>query len=124
MKYLLNNIKRNNMENINGINFKKYEMTSLTVEKLKDTKFKGEHPNGYDAGFKIKNAVINLRLSNESCVLFVDDGPDRWFHTSEVQKQEECEGYDLLHTLNSVYKVTPNFTSIPGTKEKHSLTIK
>jgi len=111
------------MENINGINFKKYEMTSLTVEKLKDTKFNGKHPNGYDAGFKIKNAVINLRLSNESCVLFVDDGPDRWFHTSEVQKQEECEGYDLLHTLNSIYKVTPNFTAIPGVQEKYSLTI-
>ena len=111
------------MENINGINFKKYAMTSLTVEKLEDTKFNGNHPNGYDAGFKIKNAVINLRLSNESCVLFVDDGWDGWFHTSEVQKQEECEGYDLLHTLNSIYKVTPNFISIPGVQEKYSLTL-
>jgi hypothetical protein len=112
------------MENINGINFKKYAMTSLTVEKLEDTKFNGEHPNGYDSGFKIKNTTINLRLSNESCALFVDDGPDRWFHTSEVQKQEECEGYDLLHTLNSIYKVTPNFISIPGVQKKYSLTLK
>ena len=111
------------MENINGINFKKYVMTSLTVEKLEDTKFNGEHPNGYDSGFKIKNATIDLRLSNESCVLFVHDGPDRWFCTSEVQKQEECEGYDLLHTLNSIYKVTPNFTAIPGVQEKYSLTL-
>ena len=99
------------MENINGINFKKYAMTSLTVEKLEDT-------------FKIKNAVINLDTSNEYCILFVHDGPDRWFHTSKVQKQEEYEGYDLLYTLNSVYKITPNFTAITGVQEKHSLTVK
>ena len=106
------------MENIN---FKKYEMMSLTIEKLEDTKFEGNHPNGYDTGFKIKNAVINLDTSNEHCILFVHDGPDRWFHTSKVQKQEEYEEYDLLYTLNSVYKVTPNFT---GVQEKHSLTVK
>jgi len=27
----------------------------------------------------------------------------------------------LLHTLNSVYKVTPIFTSIPGVQEKYSM---
>lgn len=107
----------------NNINFDKYVHMSFVLEKLEDTKFNGEHPNGYDTGFKIKNATINLRLSNESCVLFVNDGPDRWFHTSEVRKQEECEGYDLLYTLNSVYKVTPNFTAIPGVQEKRSVKI-
>jgi len=53
--------------------------------------------------------------------LFVHDGPDRWFHTSNVKRQEEYEEYDLLYTLNSVYKVTPNFT---GVQEKQSLTVK
>ena len=102
------------MENKNGINFKKYSMTSLTVEKLEDTKFEGSHPNGYNTGYIIKNAIIDINRSNKFCVLFVNYGFSEWFHTSEVQKQEECEGYDLLYTLNSVYKVTPNFTAISG----------
>ena len=114
----------NNMENKNGINFKKYSMTSLTVEKLEDTKFKGSHPNGYNTGYIIKNAIIDIGRSNKFCVLFVNYGYSEWFHTSEVQKQEEYEGYDLLYTLNSVYKVTPNFTAITGVQEKHSLTVK
>jgi hypothetical protein len=69
------------------------------------------------------NYLMSFNAAKQCALLAVDDGPDRWFHTSEVQKQEECEGYDLLHTLNSIYKVTPNFTSIPGVQEKHSLTI-
>ena len=113
----------NNMENKNGINFKKYAMTSLTVEKLEDTKFEGSHPNGYNTGYIIKNAIIDIGRSNRFCVLFVNYGYSEWFHTSEVQKQEEYEGYDLLYTLNSVYKVTPNFTAITGVQEKHSLTV-
>jgi len=112
------------MENINGINFNKYAMTPLTIEKLEDTKFNNEHPNGFNTGFKINNAVIDIELSNANCCLFVDYESDKLYHTSEVQKQEECEGYDLLHTLNSIYKVTPNFISIPGVQEKYSLTLK
>lgn len=108
------------MENINNINFEKYANISLTVEKVEDTQFDGKHPNGYNPGFKIESCGINLHRSNHHCCLFVNYG-DRWFHTSEVRKQEEHEGYDLLHTLNSVYKVTPNFVAIPGEKEKHSL---
>lgn len=110
------------MKNINNINFEKYRNMSIKVEKVEDTKFDGEHPNGYNPGFKIDGCGINLELSNRYCALFVDYG-DRWFHTSEVRKQEECEGYDLLHTLNSVYKVTPNFIAIPGVQEKYSLTL-
>lgn len=108
------------MKNINNIIFEKYANISLTVEKVEDTQFDGNHPNGYNTGFKIDGCSINLKASNQYCCLFVTYG-DRWFHTSEVQKQEECEGYDLLHTLNSVYKVTPNLASIPGVQEKHSL---
>lgn len=110
------------MKNINNINFKKYENMSIKVEKVEDIKFEGNHPNGYNPGFKIDGCLINSKLSNQHCALFVDYG-HRWFHTSEVRKQEECEGYDLLHTLNSIYKVTPNFIAIPGVQEKYSLTI-
>jgi hypothetical protein len=110
------------MKNINNINFDKYKHTSIKVEKVEDTKFDGEHPNGFNPGFKIDGCAINLEYSNKVCALFVNYG-DRWFCTSEVQKQEEFEGYDLLHTLNSVYKVTPIFTAIPGVQEKYSVTL-
>ena len=110
------------MKNINNINFDKYKHTPIKVEKVEDTKFDGKHPNGYNPGFKIDGCGINLEYSNKVCALFVNYG-DRWFCTSEVQKQEEFEGYDLLHTLNSVYKVTPIFTAIPGVQEKYSLTL-
>jgi len=105
------------------INFERYNNISFKLEKLEDIKFDGNHPNGYNVGFEINGATINLEASKKYCALFVHDGPDRWFHTSEVQKQEEYEGYDLLYTLNSVYKVTPNFTAIPGVQEKYSLTL-
>jgi hypothetical protein len=114
-------IKRNNMK---SINFKKYEMMPLTIEKLKDTKFDGKHPNEFNVGFKITNTVIDIKQSIINGCLFVDYEEDKWFHTSEIKKQEEYEGYDLLYTLNSIYKVTPNFISIPGVQEKHSLTVK
>ena len=108
------------MGNINNINFEKYANISLTVEKVEDTQFDGKHPNGYNPGFKIEGCSINVRSSNYYCCLFVTYG-DRWFHTSEVQKQEKHEGYDLLYTLNSVYKVIPNFVAMTGVQEKHSL---
>jgi len=110
------------MSNINNINFGKYRSLPIKVEKIEDTKFDNNHPNGYNPGFVIDGCAINLALSNQHCCLFVDYG-DRWFHTSEVRKQEEFEGYDLLHTINSVYKVTPIFTAIPGVQEKYSLTL-
>lgn len=108
---------------MNNINFEKYAHMSFKLEKIEDTKFEGNHPNGYNTGFRINDATINLKESNQYCALFVHDGPDRWFHTSEVRKQVECEGYDLLHTLNSIYKVTPNFVAIPGVQEKYSVTL-
>ena len=108
---------------MNNINFEKYAHMSFKLEKIEDTKFEGNHPNGYNTGFRVNDATINLKASNELGALFVHDGPDRWFHTSEVQKQEEHEGYDLLYTLNSIYKITPNFVAIPGVQEKHSVTL-
>jgi hypothetical protein len=107
-------------DNKHQINFGKYIHTPLKVEKIEDTKFDNNHPNGYNPGFVIDGCKINLIISNQYCCLFVNYG-DKWFHTSEVQRQEEFEGYDLLHTLNSVYKVTPIFTAIPGVQEKYSV---
>lgn len=111
-----------NKDNINGINFAKYANIPLKVEKIEDTKFDNNHPNGFNPGFKVDGCGINLEVSNKTCRFYVTHG-DRWFATSQVQKQEEFEGYDLLHTLNSVYKVTPIFTSIPGVQEKYSVTL-
>jgi len=111
------------MENINNIDFAKYANIPLKVEKVEDTKFDNNHPNGYNPGFKIDGCGINLKRSNQYCCLFVNYG-DRWFHTSEVQKQEQHEGYDLLYTVNSIYKVTPIFSAIPGVQEKYSFNLK
>lgn len=110
------------MENINNIDFAKYANIPLKVEKVEDTKFDNNHPNGYNPGFKIDGCGINLTRSNHYCCLFVEYG-DKWFHTSEVRKQEQHEGYDLLYTLNSVYKVTPIFSAIPGVQEKYSVNL-
>jgi len=110
------------MENLNNIDFAKYANIPLKVEKVEDTKFDNNHPNGYNPGFKIDGCGINLTRSNQYCCLFVNYG-DKWFHTSEVQKQEEHEGYDLIYTLNSVYKVTPIFSAIPGVQEKYSVNL-
>jgi len=104
-------------------NYKKYSNTSFSLEKMEDTKFDGNHPNGYNPGFKINSALINLELSELYNTLFVDDGSGRWFHTSTVQSIEECVGYDLIHTKNSIYKLTPIFMAIPGVQEKYSLTL-
>ena len=104
-------------------NYRKYSNMSFNLEKMEDTKFNGEHPNGYNKGFKLNATIINLKLSEQHDSLFVHDGPDRWFHTSTVQSIEECVGYDLIHTMNSVYKLTPNFIAIPGVQEKYSLTL-
>jgi hypothetical protein len=109
-------------DNKNQINFGKYTNIPLKVEKVEDIKFDNQHPNGYNPGFKINGCEINLIASNQYCCLFVNYG-HKWFHTSEVQRQEEFEGYDLLHTLNSVYKVTPIFTAIPGVQEKYSVNL-
>ena len=103
------------------INFYKYLDTVVTIEKLEDVKFEGNHPNGYNVGFKQSNARVNIEASYKYGALFINYYPDNWFHTSHVLRIEEYEGYDLVYTLNSVYKITPQFNSIPGTEKKYSL---
>ncbi len=101
------------------IKFDKYANTTIRLTKLKDTKFNNEHPNGINEGY-VKEGVINVEKSNEhQCFLMIKGA--RFFNTSQVIEIDEQEGYDLAHTVNSIYKVEPVFTSIPGVQEKHSI---
>ena len=103
------------------IKFNKYKDTSVKVTKLKDIKFENNHPKEINEGF-VFIGDVNVEESNSIQSLFVID-KDRFFHTSHVQEMEEHEGYDLLRTLNSIYKVEPIFSSIPGMQEKYNLKI-
>jgi hypothetical protein len=101
------------------IKFNKYKGVQVKVSKLKDLKFENNHPKEINEGY-VFTGVVNIEESNSIQSLFVID-EDRYFHTSHVQEMEEHEGYDLLRTLNSVYKVEPIFTSLPGMQEKYNL---
>jgi hypothetical protein len=104
------------------INFNKYKGTQVKVTKLKDIKFNNEHPANINEGY-VKTGFVNVQESNKAQCLLVING-DRFFHTSQVKEMEEHEGYDLLLTLNSVYKVEPIFgDAIPGIQEKYSIKI-
>jgi hypothetical protein len=103
------------------IKFNKYEGVTIRLTKLKDNKFNNEHPNGINEGY-VKEGMINVEKSNEhQCFLMIKG--TRFFNTSQVVEVDEQEGYDLAHTVNSIYKVEPIFTSIPGVQEKHSVKI-
>ena len=107
------------------INFNKYKGQRVKVTKLKDIKFHNEHPANINEGHVV-TGVVNVEESNKIQSLFVLHGhwrEQRYFHTSHVQEMEEHEGYDLLLTLNSVYKVEPDFDAIPGIQEKYSIRI-
>jgi hypothetical protein len=101
------------------IDFSKYKDTVIRLTKLKDTKFNNEHPNGINEGY-VKEGTIHVDKSNEhQCFLIIKGA--RFFNTSQVLEIEEQEGYDLAHTVNSIYKVEPIFTAIPGEQEKYSV---
>ena len=103
------------------IDFSKYKGVRIKLTKLEDTKFNGVHPNGINEGYT-REGVINVNYSNEhQCFLIIER--DRFFNTSQVTKIEELEGYDLAHTINSVYKVEPIFVALTGVQEKHSIKI-
>ena len=85
------------------IDFSKYAGATIRLTKLKDNKFNNEHPNHINEGYT-KQGMINLEKSNEhQCFLMIKG--DRFFNTSQVLEIDEQEGYDLAHTLNSIYKV-------------------
>ena len=85
------------------INFDKYKDAKVRLTKIKDSKFDNKHPNGINEGY-VKEGVINIEKSNEhQCFLIIKGA--RFFNTSQVLELDEQEGYDLAHTLNSIYKV-------------------
>ena len=86
------------------IDFSKYKDKTIRLTKLKDTAFDGVHPNGINEGY-VKEGGVNFDMSTEHQCFFIHPTPDRFFHTSEVKKIEELEGYELAHTVNSVYRV-------------------
>lgn len=107
------------MEN-KTFDFKKFQGVLLKVTKIEDRKFLGNHPNGVDVG-RVEKGLLHLENSNKYQCLFILDGPDRYFHTSQVLEIDEHEGYSLLKTINSTYKVEPQIVSIPGTQQKYSV---
>lgn len=85
------------------INFDKYKDAKVRLTKIKDSKFDNNHPNGINEGY-VKEGMLNVEKSNEhQCFLLIKG--DRFFNTSQVLELDEQEGYDLAHTLNSIYKV-------------------
>ena len=98
------------------IDFSKYKDTVIRLTKLKDNKFNNEHPNHINEGYT-RVGRINLEKSNEHQCFLIIEG-DRFFNTSQVLEIDEQEGYDLVHTLNSIYKVEEVFRP---TEEKDSV---
>ena len=98
------------------INFNKYVDVHVQLVKLKDIKFEGDHPNGVNEGY-IADGMVDIERSKMCNALFVDN-IDRWFHTSAIVDFEEKEGYDLITTQNSIYKVIPRFSGLTGAQKK------
>ena len=109
------------MEN-KKLDFKKYQGVLLKVTKVEDRRFNNEHPNGYNVGH-VEKGLLHLENSNTYQCLFLLDGSDRYWHTSQVLEIWEHEGYDLVKTLNSTYKVEPQIVSIPGVQQKYSVEV-
>jgi hypothetical protein len=102
------------------IKFNKYEFKTIRLTKLKDNKFNNEHPNQINEGY-VKEGVINLEKSNEhQCFLMIRG--DRFFNTSQVIEIDEQDGYDLAHTVNSIYKVEV-VSDVYTEEEKESLRV-
>ena len=101
------------------IKFNRYKGVKVKVSKLKDLKFENNHPRDINEGY-VFSGFVNVEESNSIQSLFVIDD-DRFFHTSHVQEMEEHEGFILLRTVNSVYKVEPIIISLIGMEEKYNL---
>lgn len=86
------------------IDFSKYKDQTIRLSKLEDKAFSGDHPNGINVGYA-RQGQVNFDMSTDHQCFFIHPTPDKFFHTSEVKKIEELEGYDLAHTVNSVYRV-------------------
>ena len=100
------------------LNFKKYAGVPVKLTKITDDVFGGEHPNGINPGYT-REGLVSVTASIVYNCLFLETG----FHTSEVQSIEEHQGYDIIKTQNSTYRVELNAASIPGVQEKANIVI-
>lgn len=99
------------------ISFDKYKNLPIRLTKIKDNKFENNHPNGINEGY-VKEGVIDVEKSNEhQCFLIIKN--ERFFNTSQVLEIDEQSGYDLVHTVNSIYKVEPISSEKADNQEKH-----
>ena len=79
----------------------KYKDIVVRVTKLKDNKFNSKHPNFINEGYKAEGYIILGGVGDVLCIV----GLGRWLRTSWIKSIEENEGYDLVHTENSTYKI-------------------
>lgn len=86
------------------IDFTKYKDKTIKLTKLEDTAFGGDHPNGINEGY-VREGEVNFDMSTDHQCFFIHPTPEKFFHTSEVKKIEEQDGYELAYTVNSVYRV-------------------
>ena len=109
------------MEN-KKFDFKKYQGVLFKVTKIEDRRFSNNHPSGYNVGHE-EIGEVHLQNSNTYQCLFLITSPTRYWHTSQVLEIWEHEGYDLMKTVNSTYKVEPQIVSLPGTEQKYSMDV-
>ena len=105
-----------------SIDYKKYAVVQVKVTKKKDTQFGGLHPNGINEGYEAVGTVMIEASENIGC-LCVDKTKGGYLRTSPVEKIVYFEGYDEVHTRNSIYRVEPIISAVPGVQEKVVLSI-
>ena len=86
------------------IDFNKYVGKNLKVTKIKDNVFDNNHPNKINEGY-VTEGTINVKLSEEHKCLFIHPDEEKYFHTSEIKKVIQNEDFDIIYTVNSIYKV-------------------
>jgi hypothetical protein len=79
----------------------KYKNIRVQVTKIKDNKFDGNHPNFIIEGYKTEGFV---QIGEVGDVLYIA-GLDKWLRTTIIESIKENDGYDLIHTRNSIYKI-------------------
>jgi hypothetical protein len=79
----------------------KYKDIPVYVIKIKDNKFDGKHPNHINEGYEVSGYIGLGEVGN---CLYVSN-MRKYLRTSIIKSIEECDGYDLVHTENSTYKI-------------------
>lgn len=86
-----------------SFDFNKYKHKRIKLTKLKDEVFDGTHPNGIYEGFTYKGRFLFDNSVFYQSIILLDK--DSHFHTSTVVEITEHDGYDLVRTMNSIYKL-------------------